>query len=281
MVFLKHKFGDLKNHLDSFLGEGNTLKAVETDSSISKETKVHFVKAFGEKLAADGIIPRSLLSCLPATNPWSIDFPSWIGSFDESTGKKVMVIGAEPHIHYEYLQTVYHFNNTQPADSYLSSAHPIFNYLASITAARLKITEKEALYECYLTDLFPMSPLRGNGLAVGTAQSIQSAIGNDHNWLSIRSRYARKNLPFEIHAVKPEIIITQGVAVFTEVMSALEIKTGVEFKAVKPVSGKAQYIRKATYQGIPIISVPHIGSRRMRTFWKKNLDEIKNIFSRI
>lgn len=281
MQFLKQKFNDVNNCIDHFISQGNTLKDLEHDSSISEVLKENFVKTFAEKLIRNEIFTPSAMSCLPEANPWSIDFPSWFGPFNEQKGKKVFVIGAEPHIHSKYLQTVYHLNNERAADYYLSDAHPLFKFLTEIISARLNVSQHEALEECYLTDLFPMSPFRGEGLAVGTAEGIQAAIGKEHNWYTIRAKYARENLRSEIEAVKPKMIITQGVSVLEEVIPILGIETNMVAKVVKQLSGRSHYIRRVDYNGIPIISVPHIGSGRTRTFWKKNIDQIKEVFTAI
>lgn len=80
--------------------------------------KKDFVEQFIKKIVENGLMMQSSIDEVKANYPknsWSIDFPSWLGEFNEKKGKKVMIIGSEPHIHYEFLQTVYGFNNERQA----------------------------------------------------------------------------------------------------------------------------------------------------------------------
>jgi hypothetical protein len=59
------------------------------------------------------------------------------------------------------------------------------------------------------------------------------------------------------------------------VLKILEIKETTKKIAISPLKGKNQYIRSVKWNGITFISVPHIGSQRMRTFWNNNIDQVK------
>lgn len=82
-----------------------------------------------------------------------------------------------------------------------------------------------------------------------------------------------------------EIIITQGKEVLNVVLNALEVKEIVKEKVrehyMPSLKGKGQFIRSTQWKNIPIISLPHIGSQQMRTFWNSNLEQIKIVFSAI
>ncbi len=135
--------------------------------------------------------------------------------------------------------------------------------------------------KCYLTDLFPLSPFRGNGLAVGSADKIDQILGGNKNWHQIRQTYAKSHLSDEIKDVNPKLIITQGKAVFENLMNALEINDKINLIPVIPKTGKKQYIRKVNWSDIPIISVPRMGTKRMRGFWNNNIEQVKTIIQQI
>lgn len=278
MKFLKTKFSDSEGHISNFLGKNNSLLCLERNEAINEEIKVQFVTKFIEDLVEKNIITSEIINSVDNLNAWSIDFPSWHGDFDERIGKKIFIIGSEPHIHNKYLQTVYGFNGETHVDDYLdkNKCHPIFGFISEIVSSKFKISKENALRECYLTDLFPLSPFRGNGKTVGSPEKLQKILGKNGNWIKLRYNYARQNLPFEIKNVKPELIITQGKEVFDEVLNILNIDEKVERISIKPTAGKRQFIRTVKWNNLTIISVPHIGSQRMRTFWNNNIDSVKN-----
>ena len=147
----------------------------------------------------------------------------------------------------------------------------------------LKVTNNEdVLKECYLTDLIPFSPLKGEGTAVGSTAKIQSVINDKGVWVNIRREFAKISLQNEIEAVKPKLIIAQGKEVFEELIHVLMITEEPTLQAIIPINAKKrQYIRKIRWKNIDIVSVPHIGSKRMATFWKNNLEEVSRVFNEI
>lgn len=281
MKFLKDKFYDTNGYLDNFLGIDNSLLNIEKSSTIDEQVKVNFVNQFTETLLSKGLINRATIDSVDKqVNPWSIDFPSWTASFDQKKGKGIFVIGAEPHIHFRFVQTVYGLNGENTVDSYIENNHPLFKYLAEIVAYKFKISKEDALNECYLTDLFPLSPMRGGGLSVGSADKLQALIGSE-NWQTIRFNYAREHLKNEIEGVKPKLIITQGKGVLQEIAKILGGLTNFTEIPIVPKKGNRQFIRLTSWNEIPIISVPHIGSQRMRTFWNSCLTEVCETISKI
>lgn len=276
MEFLKQKFFDEKNYIHNFLDHNNSLQRLESNdnSAVPEEIKKAFVSQFTDRLIEKNVLDQTIINAVTDLNPWSIDFPSWHGVFDVKKGKEFFIVGSEPHIQYKYLQTVYGFHNHRTTEEYLNIGHPIFRFIADILSHKYNIPKIEVLKECYLTDLFPLSPCRGNGLKVGTASSLQRIIG-DKKWEEIRFSYARENLPIEIQGVKPKLIITQGMQVFYEVIKILGIEEKRRKIPVQPIKGRKQYIRSVSWNNIEIISVPHIGSRRTRTFWNNNIGLIK------
>lgn len=274
LTFLKEKFFDINNHLDKFITNENCLLKLESED-INENIKKSFVNQFIQKIVEKKLFSVELVNSVTDNNAWSIDFPSWHGSFNAKEGKSIFIIGAEPHIHFKYLQTVYGFNNENTIENYLNDNHYIFNYISELLYDKLKTTKENVLNNCYLTDLFPLSPFRGNGLSVGSQEKIQKAIGKSGNWAEIRRNYAKENLLFEIKNVNPKIIITQGKQVFEEVIRILNIKEVIKNDLIKTIKGKNQYVRSVKWNNIIIISVPHIGSRRMQSFWKNNLNTVK------
>ena len=152
MKFLKEKFFDKKNNIDYFLNGNNQLLELEKTDKISLDVKKDFVDQFINKLVENKIIAQSTIDSVrenyPA-NSWSIDFPGWVGNFDEGKGKKFIIIGAEPHIYFEYLQTVYFFNNGNSANTFIEKHHPIFRFLSEVLAHKFQITKEEVLNDCY------------------------------------------------------------------------------------------------------------------------------------
>jgi hypothetical protein len=280
MKYLKTKFFDSNNLIDGFLETSNCLKKLESDQ-IPESVKKQFGQTFIKGLQDKNVINAETINAVNEKNPWSIDFPSWHGTFDESKGKKIFVIGSEPHIHHKYLQTVYGLNSTLSPTEYIKSGHPIFKFLSSILHQRFGLSQEEVIEECYLTDLFPLSPFRGNGLKIGSTNKIQKVIGYNDNWPCIRYRYAKLNLIDEIEYVKPEVILTQGKEVFYEVLKILGIVEKAEEIAIIPKTGKKQYVRVTKWNNISVISVPHVGSKRMRTFWNENLNAVKEIMNQL
>lgn len=274
LTFLKEKFFDINNHLDKFITNENCLLKLESED-INENIKKSFVNQFIQKIVEKKLFSVELVNSVTENNAWSIDFPSWHGGFNAKEGKSIFIIGAEPHIHFKYLQTVYGFNNENTIENYLNDNHYIFNYISELLYDKLKTTRENVLNNCYLTDLFPLSPFRGNGLSVGSQEKIQKAIGKSGNWAEIRRSYAKENLLFEIKNVNPKIIITQGKQVFEEVIRILNIKEVIKNDLIKTIKGKNQYVRSVKWNNIIIISVPHIGSRRMQSFWKNNLNTVK------
>jgi hypothetical protein len=200
MRFLKQKFADQKNYIDSFLDD-NTLKKLSKPEN--EQNKASFVQQFIEELIRKNILDQKLINTVNDTNAWSIDFPSWHGEFDEKLGKRIFIIGSEPHIHHKYLQTVYGLHNEKSLQKYITTEHAIFRFVSELVASKYSIEKEEALTQCYFTDLFPLSPYRGSGLKVGSSQGIQKVIGNTGEWVKIRYQYAKENLPLEIASLKP------------------------------------------------------------------------------
>ena len=265
MDFLKHKFFDSANLIEEYLlTSTGALKPLEhLPEPIRKSFRDNFFKGL-KATEAVGFKEETYNVVDEATNPWSIDFPSWIGPFDPKLGKKVFVIGSEPHIGHKYMQTVYGFNT--------ATGHPIFRYLPHILSSFLEVSEQEVLGNCYLTDLAPFAPMK-----VGSTNGINNLIKGTDDWRRVRKAYAIDALEDEIKGVKPKIIVTQGKEVFFEVCEILFGKGfNHEHFKINKLKGKQQYVRMAKYGNIPVLSVPHIGSKRMRTFWDSHADEVKS-----
>lgn len=281
MEFLKIKFNDRHDIIKNFFSKNNSLLCLEKNETINEQAKLQFVENFIDSLVEKRILTTEILNSVDDLNAWSIDFPSWHGNFDEKIGKKILIVGSEPHIHHKYLQTVYGLNGEKEVDHYLDEekSHPIFRFISELVSHKFNISKEAAIKECYLTDLFPLSPYRGNGKSVGSPEKLQKILGKSGNWAKLRYNYALQNFMYEIREVKPQIIITQGKDVFTEVVKILDITEPPQRIAIVPSSGKRQFLRTVKWNDLTIISVPHIGSQRMRTFWNKNIDLVKDAIS--
>lgn len=279
MEFLENRFYDKDKYSQRFIKKGNILLKLEEEGEIEMESKVLFVQNFIDAIVNDGIISQSAINSVDSEiNPWSIDFPSWHGSFDLKKGKRFFIVGAEPHIHYRYLQTVYSLNGEETPTFFVKNKHPIFSFLTEVLGDCLQLSKSEILGDCYITDLFPMSPMRSKETKVGSKSKIQDVIGDHDSWTRIRRKYARRHLTNEITSVNPEMIIAQGADVFGELESILDMERKTHKAPIIPQKGRREFIRSNIWQGIPVLSLPHIGSKRMRSFWINNLAMIKQVF---
>lgn len=282
MDFLKHKFFDRNNLIEQHLvTHTGALKPLE---DLPENIRQLFRDSFFNGLLANNATAFNpvIYNAVDETiNPWSIDFPGWIGPFDPETGKKVFVIGSEPHIHHKYLQTVYGFHTLDgeeidgSSNRYYKYGHPIFRYLPTVLSTFLNVPEQTVLEHCYLTDLVSFAPMKSAGKNAGSINGINNLIKGTGDWRYIRRSYASVALANEIQGVKPDIIVAQGKEVFREVCLILLGKEVEEKHDIQKLKGKQQYIRIAKWRDIPILSVPHIGSKRMRTFWESHLHEVK------
>ena len=121
MKFLKSKFFNQNNTLGTFLESGNCLKRLEKSDQISESVKRQFAETFVKNLIDSNVISTETINSVDDQNAWSIDFPGWHGEFDETLGKRIFVIGAEPHIYNKYLQTVYGLNNEKSIDELIEN----------------------------------------------------------------------------------------------------------------------------------------------------------------
>jgi len=65
------------------------------------------------------------------------------------------------------------------------------------------------------------------------------------------------------------------------VVKILDIKENAKQIPIPTSEGKNQFIRTVKWNEIDIISVPHIGSKRMRTFWNKNMGKVKEAIMKL
>lgn len=266
--FLKEKFSDQENLIDEFLLPGNVLKRLEDD--ISEDVKKRFVSNFLDKLVADGILTPEQRAYPPDTNAWSVDFPSWFGPVDSNKGRRFFVIGSEPHIHFPFLQSVYQLNGATTK----SQSHEMLSFLWELLSFDGQDFD-DFLSEIYLTDLIPAAPMRGSGTPLGSSDSLTAFFQPVGNWTEWRNKYASQNLADEIAAVRPELILTQGKDVLEIVMNALSVQGPIEMHRIESVNGRAQNIRVVDWNGYKIVSVPHVGTRRHKAFYRANIGALR------
>ena len=266
--YLKKKFNDQENLIDQFLLPGNVLKQLE--NGVPVEIKKRFVSGFLDKLVAEGILTSDQRTHAPESNPWSVDFPSWHGPLDPSRGKRFVVIGSEPHIHFPYLQSVYQLNGETTAEG----PHEMLKFLHEILSFNGESFD-EILNELYLNDLLPFAPMRGNGQVVGSPQRLEAFLKTVGSWSQLRRAYATQSLPEEILAVRPQLVIAQGKDVYDQVVDILDIKAPGKWHRVETGGEKSQYIRCVDWRDVKIVSVPHIGTRQHKGFYRKHAADVK------
>lgn len=266
---LKKKFNDQENLIDQFLLPGNVLKKLE--DGIPVEIKKRFVNGFLDKLVAEGILTPEQRTHAPETNPWSVDFPSWHGPFDPSRGKRFVVIGSEPHIHFSYLQSVYQLNGETTTDS----PHEMLKFLHEILSFNGESFE-EILDELYLTDLLPFAPMRGNRTAMGSPEKLEAFLTSVGSWSALRREYATRHLAEEIAAVKPQLVIAQGKAVFDQIIRFLHIEAPVKSCRIASTVGNAHNVRCVDWQTFKIVSLPHIGTRQHKGFYRRHAADARS-----
>ena len=285
MNFLKHKFFDHANLIEEhFLTTNGELKPLE---DLSRPIREQFAdNYFAGMIGSNSIgFTEKIYNLVDkASNPWSLDFPSWIGPFNPESGRRVLVIGSEPHIEHNFLQTVYGFHTRDgqsPDDlskSYRERQGSIFQFLSVILSPLLGVPEYDVLKHCYLTDLIPFAPMKSKHTRVGETSKIASFVSPGGNWYQIRRNYAQLSLQNEITGVKPELIITQGKEVFYEVLSVLggSIHPRNEL-AIESGNKRKQFVRSFRYGDIQVVSVPHIGSKRMKGYWNRHVHQIRDV----
>lgn len=268
LQFLQKKFNDQQNLIDHFLLPGNVLKQLE--DGIDLEVKKRFVNGFLDKLVADKILTQEQRSHAPESNPWSVDFPSWHGPLSPDRGKRFFVVGSEPHIHFPYLQSVYQLNGEKTD----RTPHEMLKFLHEILSFNGESFE-EILNELYLTDLLPFAPMRGNGQIVGSPERLEAFLKSVGSWSQLRRTYAAQNLPEEILAVRPEMVIAQGKDVYDQLIDILDVNSPDKWRQIKTGERKSQYIRCIDWRGVKIVSVPHIGTRQHKGFYRRHAADVK------
>lgn len=266
---LKKKFNDQENLIDQFLLPGNVLKQLE--NGIPVEIKKRFVNGFLDKLVAEGILTTEQRTHAPETNPWSVDFPSWHGPFDTSRGKRFVVVGSEPHIHFPYLQSVYQLNGETTDDS----PHEMLKFLHEILSFNGESFEV-ILDELYLTDLLPLAPMRGNGTAVGSPEKLEAFLTSVGSWSALRREYATRHLADEIAAVNPQLVIAQGKDVFDQIIGFLNIDSPVKSCRIASTVGNAHNVRCVDWRTLKIVSLPHVGTRQHKGFYRRHAADVSS-----
>ena len=227
---------------------------------------------------------------------WAFDFSGWIGSlgFDKEHLKKYMIVGLEPHVERYDFQIAYGLSDNAPGDKGKRfSIDPkknnfvrcnddssliwtnLMNILGSDNLiSAVKEGNETALHkflnQFYITDLCHFAP-----------QCQAGEIYKIKDWSDVRSNVASKFLKHELEIINPEVVITQGIGVFFEVLKILEADSFISYIDDK-VKLKSN-IKMAEVDNIKVINLPHFGSKMMaNTFWKKKgkLDEIRGILEK-
>lgn len=234
-----------------------------------------------ENYVAGGIIlPETHKKVLTKVdNNWGFDFPGWLGKISE--GKKIMIIGQEPHIVEPPVQIVYGFSQNINESSQDTAERLINN-----NKLWFRITElfkhqfssgHEVLENCYITDICHFAPSK-----CGTVGTIETKIfEHSQKWKTIRDKILSKHLEEEIHALSPSVIICQSAIAYKSVVRILspQIKEPVKMK----YPSKGYIIKFANWKDkINIIGMPHLGSSFNITdkFWDNYLPEVLGLIER-
>ena len=224
---------------------------------------------------------------------WAFDFPGWLGKLDitnEHFKKKYMIIGLEPHIEWSDYQITYGLSDIAPDGTQRfrldeknkteivcqGDSNLIWTNLFKIMASEKQIKEAfvdrneqtiiDFLNQFYIVDLCHFAP-----------QDKAKAVRDIKNWKKIRQKVASNFLPKEIELIKPEVIITQGNGVFSELKKILRFEEtpGYPLKFSKNNwSIKTGQDKNNQYK---ILSIPHFGTElNYKTFYMSNLDLVRN-----
>ena len=276
MEHINRQFFDDKRIISSLLMDHGLLRDPDNQERLTHEIKIHILGQFFAGLTERY---RSILSLRPLDDHCFRDerltlaLPGWTGALSDDRAKAVMVIGPIPIVSKDYLEVSYGFHGDAQGWLHLErpNANPVFQYVAHLLAEIYDTPAELILDHVYFTHIFP----------VGTKflkdiRSRRDGLVKDMMtpWSHIRAAYARDHLSKEISAVKPRLILVLGREAFFEVKKALGINDPLDHLKVGSLDGKQERIRKATYHRISIVGIPHVGSRRQRTFWRRNIAEI-------
>ncbi|PSR11777.1 MAG: hypothetical protein C7N36_14790 [Bacteroidetes bacterium] len=257
---------ELRQLLENKYGKEIVTELMTIENRVNLENE----KGYGEgqipvndhmvKLSKQDLIDFNVFS---SNKEWAFDFPGWIGEFN-STGRKVMIIGLEPHIQNNDFQITYSFGGDK--GDVFNSNHFIWNRLHSLLFSEL--TFQEAVKKIYITDLCHFTPK-------GDAKRIKKI----PTWSKIRNKIADKYLKEEINIVNPEIIIAQGGDVFRFLKSRLKIKNKTHWIPTGYKKPAKYGIYTGTYDGRTVFGIPHIGSEHNLTynFWERKIESVKKI----
>jgi hypothetical protein len=224
---------------------------------------------------------------------WAFDFSGWLGKLENNNNlKKYMIVGLEPHVERYDFQVTYGLSDKTPQGNQRFSiggiedegvinckddSSVIWTNLFKIMASDEQINDVfknknekvmiDFLNQFYITDLCHFAP-----------QDKANAINDIKDWKKIRRKVALHFLKREIELVKPEIIITQGNGVFSELKSILKFNVSNSY----PLSfGKNNWSVKTGQckeNKYKVLSIPHFGSALTnKIFYMNNLDLVRDV----
>lgn len=194
---------------------------------------------------------------------WGMDFSSWLGKFDNQTGKEYMIIGAEPSINKNY-QLVYGFGNKlgnsfRETASYHYNRDDIWNYLTNLFIQEGE-NSADFLAKCYITDLCHIVPKK-----CGTVRSICDKLNiTSKEWNKFRTLLANKYLLEEIELVKPKLLVLHGKVARDFFKNIF----GIKYEKIGSIKNTKYSIRKAVWNNIPILAIPHLKGEVRNKLWK-------------
>jgi hypothetical protein len=234
-----------------------------------------------ENYIADGIIlPETNKKVLSkVNNNWGFDFPGWLGTISE--GKKIMIIGQEPHILEPPVQIVYGFcqnlnESSQEAAQRLIKSNKLWYRVAELFKHQF-IDKHDVLENCYITDICHFAPSK-----CGTVGVIETKIfEHSQKWKTIRDKILSKYLEDEVHALSPSVILCQSAIAYESVIRVLSPQVRKAERMKYP--SKGYMIKFAKWEDrVNIIGIPHLGSNFNITnkFWDNHLPDVLGLIKR-
>jgi hypothetical protein len=224
---------------------------------------------------------------------WAFDFSGWLGKLDTTKEhlKKYMIIGLEPHVEWCDYQITYGLSDLAPNGTQrfgfdeknkfeiecLGDSNLIWTNLFKILGNEKQLEDAfvnrkeqtilDFLNQFYIVDLCHFAP-----------QDKAKAVRDIKKWPKIRQKVASHFLLKEIELIKPEMIVTQGNAVFLEMKKILDFEETRNYPlqfGKKNWSIKTGRDKNGQYK---ILSIPHFGTvLNYKTFYINNMDSVRNI----
>lgn len=261
--------------VDNLFDESNRILVERSSDSIESQRMVVKQLKTLRDIHGNSLIPNSFWN---ADTEWGIDCSGWIGKFDASNRKSIMVIGAEPNVMKDYkiaydfgsssnkslIETaLYHYNTP-----YSNTTRDLWNIISKIFLDKFdNASITNFLNKCYISDLCFFAPKNtGQVSSSGKKKGIIEILGiTQSKWKNFKFEVAESYLIPEILIVKPRIIVLSGRSPREFFMR----KKKVLFKRHlidEELSNQSIYM--GNWEGMTLIGVPHFSNSARNEVWK-------------